>query len=117
MSAWGQIDHVMSSATPGRRRQQRSSSGGFRDQTKSMGPKEIGLVGAVLGVTLHLPSSGSSSPALGALVEAGVVSVESSLEYSNDVLHDGGSNDLIDLRPALPLRFLRESVTLAEPSC
>lgn len=86
------------------------------DQTKSLGPKEAKLIGALQGAALHLPSFGSSSPALGALVEAGVVSVESSLEYSIDVLHDGGSNDLIDLRPALPPRFVRESVTLAQPS-
>jgi hypothetical protein len=75
------------------------------------------LIGAVLDATLHLPQSGSLSPGLSALVEAGVVSVEPSREFLVDVRHVGGSNDIIDLRPDLPLRFVPASPTRARPSC
>lgn len=69
-------------------------------------PPASGLaVGSIVGATLHLPVSGELSPALNALVGAGVVTVEPSREYLVDIFHVGGSADVIDLRPDLPLRF------------
>jgi hypothetical protein len=63
-------------------------------------------VGAIVGVNLHLPGTATLSPALDALVAAGVLSVEPSREYLLEVLHVGGSTEFIDLRPTLPLRFV-----------
>lgn len=63
-------------------------------------------VGSIVGITLHLPAASTLSPALDALVAAGVVSVEAARDYFLEVLHVGGSTEFIDLRPVLPLRFV-----------
>ena len=63
-------------------------------------------IGPVAGSTLHLPDTSSLSPALNALVAAGVVSIEPGREILVDVHHEQGSREIIDLRPKLPLRFL-----------
>lgn len=63
-------------------------------------------VGAIVDVTLHLPRTDDLSPALEALVAAGSVKVEPSQEYLLDLKHVGGSKELIDLRPRIPLRFV-----------
>jgi hypothetical protein len=62
-------------------------------------------VGGIVGATIHLPGTATLSPALNALVAAGVVTVEPSREYLIDIYHVGGSQDFIDIRPELPLRF------------
>jgi hypothetical protein len=62
-------------------------------------------VGSIVGATIHLPGTATLSPALNALVAAGVVTVEPSREYLFDIYHVGGSTEFIDLRPELPLRF------------
>jgi hypothetical protein len=64
------------------------------------------VIGAIVGVTLHLPGTARLSPALDALVAAGVVSIEPARDYLLEVLHVGGSTEFIDLRPELPLRFI-----------
>jgi hypothetical protein len=64
-------------------------------------------IGSVSGATLHLPDTSSLSPALNALVAAGVVSVDPGREILLDVHHEQGSREIIDLRPRLPIRFLR----------
>ena len=64
------------------------------------------VVGAIVGATLHLPRTERLSPALEALVAAGLVTVEPAREYLLDLFHVGGAAGFIDLRPALPLRFL-----------
>ena len=67
-------------------------------------------IGAVSGTTLHLSETGSLSPALNALLAAGVVSIEPGREYLVDI-HHGGSREIIDLRPELPVRFLPGNAT------
>jgi hypothetical protein len=74
------------------------------EDSKPAGDKPA--VGAIVGVTLHLPGTAKLSPALDALVAAGVISIEPAREYLLEVLHVGGSTEFIDLRPALPLRFV-----------
>jgi hypothetical protein len=74
------------------------------EDTKRAEPKPV--VGAIVGVTVHLPATDSLSPALDALVAAGVITVEPAREYFLEVLHVGGSTEFIDLRPQLPLRFI-----------
>jgi hypothetical protein len=74
------------------------------EDTKEEGTRP--LVGAIVGITLHLPVNGALSPALDALVAAGVISIEPARDYFVEVLHVGGSTEFIDLRPALPLRFV-----------
>ncbi len=63
-------------------------------------------IGAIVDVTLHLPDTGSLSPALEALVAAGSVKVEPGREYLLDLKHVGGSKETIDMRPEMPLRFV-----------
>jgi hypothetical protein len=63
-------------------------------------------IGPVSATTLHLPDTGSLSPALSALVAAGVVAVEPGREILMDIHHQRSSSEIIDLRPTLPLRFL-----------
>jgi hypothetical protein len=74
------------------------------EDSKCAEPKPV--VGAIVGVTLHLPATATLSPALDALVAAGVVSIEPAREYFLEVLHVGGSTEYVDLRPELPLRFV-----------
>ena len=74
------------------------------EDTKSVGDKPV--VGSIVGVNLHLPGTATLSPALHALVAAGVIGVEPAREYLLEVLHVGGSTEFIDLRPELPLRFV-----------
>lgn len=62
-------------------------------------------VGAIVGATLHLPQTATLSPALHALVAAGVVAVEPSREFLLDLFHIGGSKEFVDMRPELALRF------------
>ncbi len=62
-------------------------------------------VGGIVGATLHLPQTANLSPALHALVAAGVVAVEPSREYLLDLFHVGGSKEFVDMRPELALRF------------
>jgi hypothetical protein len=64
------------------------------------------VVGAIVGVTLHLPVTATLSPALDALVADGVISIEPARDYLLEVLHVGGSTEFIDMRPELPLRFV-----------
>jgi len=64
-------------------------------------------IGAINAVTIHLPETQSLSPALNSLVAAGVVNVEPSRHHLLDLVHVGGAAGIIDLRPVLPLRFLR----------
>jgi hypothetical protein len=63
-------------------------------------------VGAVSGVSLHLPDTGSLSPALNSVVASGAVSVEPGQEFLVDIRHEIESREIIDLRDKLPLRFL-----------
>jgi hypothetical protein len=63
-------------------------------------------IGSITGATIHLPQTGSLSPALHALVAAGVMNVEPAREYSLDLFHAGGPSQILDLRPQLPLRLL-----------
>lgn len=63
-------------------------------------------VGAVSGVTVHLPETGSLSPALGSVVMSGAVAVEPAQEFLVDIRHQDGCREIIDLRTKLPLRFL-----------
>jgi hypothetical protein len=74
------------------------------EDSKPAGDKHT--IGAIVGVTLHLPGTDKLSPALDALVAAGVISIEPAREYLLEVLHVGGSTEFIDLRPELPLRFV-----------
>jgi hypothetical protein len=69
-------------------------------------PAAEALVGAVLDAVLHLPLTGAMSPALGALVSAGVISVEPSRQFSIDLRQVGGSSEIIDFRPRLPVRIV-----------
>jgi hypothetical protein len=62
-------------------------------------------VGSIVGATLHLPETAALSPALQALVTAGVVAVEPAREYLLDLFHVGGTTELVDMRPELALRF------------
>jgi hypothetical protein len=63
-------------------------------------------VGEILDAVLHLPLTGALSPALDALVGAGVVSVEPSRQYFIDLRHVGGADEILDIRPKLPVRFV-----------
>jgi hypothetical protein len=63
-------------------------------------------IGTLCATTLHLPQTTSLSPALQALVRAGVLAVEPGTEPLVDLEHVMGSREIIDLRPILPLRFL-----------
>jgi len=65
-------------------------------------------IGAVGGATLHLPETGSLSPALNSVVAGGVVTIEPGQEFLVDIQHDG-ARDIIDLRPTLQVRFLPRS--------
>jgi hypothetical protein len=69
-------------------------------------PSVAARVGAILDAVLHLPLTGALSPALEALVAAGVLAVEPSRQYFIDLRHVGGSTELLDARPRLPLRFV-----------
>lgn len=72
-------------------------------------------VGAVSGVTLHLPETGSLSPALNSVVASGAVAVEPGQEILVDIRHDGETREIIDLRNNLPLRFLSGGGTVRSP--
>ena len=72
-------------------------------------------VGAVSGVTLHLPETGSLSPALNSVVASGAVAVEPGQEFLVDIRHDGETREIIDLRNKLPLRFLSGGGTVRSP--
>jgi hypothetical protein len=74
------------------------------EDTKGAEPKPV--VGAIVGVTLHLPVTDALSPALAALVAAGVISIEPARDYFLEILHVGGSTEPLDLRPELPLSFV-----------
>lgn len=74
------------------------------EDSKCAGDRPV--VGAVVGIILHLPGTATLSPALQALVAAGVITIEPAREYLLEVLHVGGATDFIDLRPVLPLRFV-----------
>jgi Glyoxalase-like domain len=63
-------------------------------------------VGAICGVNLHLPQAQELSPALSALVAAGIVGVEPAREFLLDLYHHGTATGIMDLRPRLPLRFV-----------
>jgi hypothetical protein len=63
-------------------------------------------VGAISGVSLHLPDTGSLSPALNSVVASGALSVEPGQAFLVDIRHEGESSEIIDLRDKLPLRFL-----------
>ncbi|MEO8062007.1 MAG: hypothetical protein ABI821_04590 [Pseudomonadota bacterium] len=60
----------------------------------------------IVAITIHLPNTRSLSPALEALVAAGVVNVEPAHEFFVDLIHAGDSPGIIDIRPRLPLRFV-----------
>ncbi|HTU65596.1 MAG TPA: VOC family protein [Steroidobacteraceae bacterium] len=64
------------------------------------------LVGDIVDAVLHLPATMQLSPALDALVGAGVLGVEPARQYRIDLRHVGGARDVIDCRPTLPLRFV-----------
>ena len=66
------------------------------------GPK----IGPIVGLTIHLPNTGSLSPALDALVAAGCVTVEPAHEFFVDLVHAGDSPGIVDMRPRLALRFV-----------
>jgi hypothetical protein len=72
-------------------------------------------VGAISGVTLHLPDTGSLSPALNSVVASGSVAVEPGQEFLVDIRHVNGSREIIDLRTKLPLRFLPGGAGKASP--
>ena len=73
---------------------------------ENLGPAEGAVrVGTITGCTVHLPQTHVLSPALNSLVAAGVVSVEPGREYLLDLFHAGGTSQIIDLRPQLPLRL------------
>jgi hypothetical protein len=63
-------------------------------------------VGAIVDAVLHLPQTIVLSPALDALVGAGVLSVEPATESWIDLRQVGGASEIMDLRPVLPLRFM-----------
>ena len=63
-------------------------------------------VGAIVDAVLHLPQTETLSPALDALLRGGVVSVEPAREPLIELRQVGGSREIIDLRPILPLRFI-----------
>jgi hypothetical protein len=63
-------------------------------------------IGPIVGITIHLPNTGSLSPALDALVAAGRVTVEPAHEFSVDLVHAGDAPEIVDLRPRLALRFV-----------
>jgi hypothetical protein len=64
------------------------------------------LVGPIVAATVHLPDTDALSPALHALVAAGLLTVEPAREYLLDLFHVSGAAESIDLRPVLPLRFV-----------
>lgn len=63
-------------------------------------------VGAVSGVSLHLPDTGGLSPALSSVVASGALAVEPGPQFLVDIRHENGCSEIIDLRDKLPLRFL-----------
>jgi hypothetical protein len=74
---------------------------------EDVAPKPGGVkIGPVVGTTVHLPDTSSLSPALNALVAAGVVAIEPGQDVLIDVHHELGSREIIDLRPRLRLRFV-----------
>jgi hypothetical protein len=62
-------------------------------------------IGAISGVTIHLPEVARLSPALDELVAAGTLTVEPAREFLVDLQQVCGTSEIIDLRPKLPLRF------------
>lgn len=74
---------------------------------ENLGPDEgVVRIGPITGCTVHLPQTQVLSPALNALVDAGLVTVEPAREYLLDLFHTGGTSQIIDLRPQLALRLL-----------
>ena len=72
-------------------------------------PSDGVQIGAVSGVTVHLPGTGSLSPALNGLVASGVATIEPGKEFLVDIAH-AGAREIIDLRPTLPLAFIPSRV-------
>lgn len=70
-------------------------------------------IGTICATTIHLPQTASLSPALQALVVAGVVAVEPGREYLVDLEQVLGAREIIDLRPKLPVRFLPATLASA----
>jgi hypothetical protein len=70
-------------------------------------------IGPITSATVHLPQTDSLSPALNALVAAGVVTVEPAREYLLDLFHAGGPSQVLDLRPQLALRLLPARANVA----
>ena len=63
-------------------------------------------MGTIVDAVLHLPQTIVFSPALDALVGAGVLPLEPARESWIDLRQVGGASEIIDLRPILPLRFM-----------
>ncbi|MEO8018568.1 MAG: VOC family protein [Pseudomonadota bacterium] len=70
-------------------------------------------IGPVTGATIHLPQTDALSPGLSALVAAGAIAVEPAREHLLDLFHAGGSSQVLDLRPQLPLRLVPAKATSA----
>jgi hypothetical protein len=62
-------------------------------------------IGAISGLTIHLPEVARLSPALDGLVAAGTLTVEPAREFLVELHQVSGASEIIDVRPKLPLLF------------